>query len=311
MIFTDLLTIAMPVYERKEFFLEALESAINQTVKCEIIVVDNCSSHDYFERICIQKGITYYRNSTNIGLYANCNKCYELAKTEYLITLDDDDKLAPIYVESFLKAKDQYPELDVYFTDFVRNTPRGKLPHRHTIPFGYMENGIKVIDYAIRYKLGFPLNTCSIKRSKFTGFYTRFKGSNDWLWIYSNADKFVFFGDSRVLFEFREHDNQDTRNNVVDYLITHSYIYDVILIAKAVDPQIKQKASSNAFWTLFKFKSFAKKGAINEFINDENIYSTYLENKLNSDLVIKVMFSLPRGLVNITYRSLRKIGISD
>ena len=43
--YTDLLTIAMPVYERKDFFVEALESAIKQTIKCKIIVIDNCSSH--------------------------------------------------------------------------------------------------------------------------------------------------------------------------------------------------------------------------------------------------------------------------
>ena len=44
MSFTNLLTIALPCYERKEFFLEALDSALNQTVKCNIIVVDNCCS---------------------------------------------------------------------------------------------------------------------------------------------------------------------------------------------------------------------------------------------------------------------------
>ena len=47
--FTGLVTIAMPVYERKDFFREALDSALNQPVKCKVIVVDNCSSHDYFE----------------------------------------------------------------------------------------------------------------------------------------------------------------------------------------------------------------------------------------------------------------------
>lgn len=308
--YTNLLTIAMPVYERKEFFLEALESAINQTVKCEIIVVDNASSHDYFEKICKQKGITYYRNNTNIGLYANCNRCFELAKTEYAMTLDDDDKLSPIYVESFLKAKELYPELDVYFTDFVRFSVRGKLPHPHTLPFGYMGNGEKIIEYAIRYKLGFPVNSSSIKRSKFNGFYTKFKGSNDWLWIYSNADKFVFFGDSRILFEFREHGQQDTINNKVDYLISVSYIYDIILKEKAVVQELKKKASSNAFWTLFKIKSIAEADTINELINKDNIFSNYLKNKINSDWMMKIMFHLPQGLVNFTYKSLRKIGIN-
>lgn len=310
MSYTNLLTIGMPVYERKEFFLEALESAMNQTVKCEIIVVDNCSSHDYFEKICKQKGITYYRNETNIGLFANSNKCFELAKTEYAMTLDDDDKLSPIYVESFLKSKELHPELDVYFTNFIRNTPEGKLPHRHVLPFGFMENGAKVIEYAIRYKLGFPVNTSCIKRSKFTGYYTKFKGSNDWVWLYSNADKFVFFGDSRVLFEFREHANQDTRNNVISYRITLAYIYDNILKIKVVDPELKKKASSNAFWALVKLKSVEEDGEINEFINEDNIFSNFLKDKLNSDKVMKTIFSMPSWLVKFTYKTSSKIGIA-
>ena len=118
---TDLLTIAMPVYERKEYFLEALDSAMNQTVKCEIIVVDNCSSHNYFEKICKEKGIRYYRNDENIGMAGNFSKCIKLSETEYVTTLQDDDKLSPIYVESFLQAKKLHPDLDIYFSNFVRN----------------------------------------------------------------------------------------------------------------------------------------------------------------------------------------------
>ena len=102
--FTDLLTIAIPVYERKDFFLEALNSAINQTVKCNIIVIDNCSSHDYFKKICLEKKITYYRNDRNIGQDPNLNKCYKLPETEFVTLLWDDDILEPTYVSSFLDA---------------------------------------------------------------------------------------------------------------------------------------------------------------------------------------------------------------
>ena len=310
---TNLLTIAMPVYERKEFFLEALESAMNQTVKCEIIVVDNCSSHDYFKKICKQKGITYYRNEENIGLYGNCNRCFELAKTDYVMTLDDDDKIAPVYVESFLKAKEQYPNLDIYFTDFVLNTPEGKKPHHHTLPFGYMKNGQKVIEYAIRYKLGFPINTCSIKRTKFTGYYTEFKGSNDWVWIYSNADDFVFYGDSRTLFEFRSHDNQDTNNinNVLSYRVTIPYIYDAVLKVKVTNPEFRQLVSKHAFWSLIQLKSVASKSTLKEFVNSDNIFSKYLRDRLKEDLFMKVIFALPSFFVDIFFRSSRKIGISN
>ncbi len=308
--YTELLTIAMPVYERREYFLEALESAINQTVKCKIIVVDNCSSHDYFRDICGKKGITYYRNETNIGMNPNFNRCFKLADTEYVMTLQDDDILSPHYVESFVKAWDKHPDIDVFFTDFVRNTRDGNLPHRHVFPFGYMEDGQKVIEYAVKYKLGFPYLNSSIRRSKFTGFYTKYSGSNDWVWIYDNADKFVFYGDSRILYQFREHSMQDSKNNILRYRFSLPYIYDVILKQKAVEPSIKRKAELNAFWALVQLKSIATKNKVDGFIKEDNIFSSYLKEKLNSDRWVKTIFAMPTWLVYIIYKSLRKIGVS-
>ena len=81
--FTDLLTISMPVYERKDFFRMALESALNQTVKCKVIVVDNCSSHDYFEKVCREKNVPYYRNDYNLGMARNFARVFELADSKF------------------------------------------------------------------------------------------------------------------------------------------------------------------------------------------------------------------------------------
>jgi glycosyltransferase involved in cell wall biosynthesis len=308
--YSELLTIAMPVYERKDYFLEALESAINQTVKCKIIVVDNCSSHDYFKNLCEEKGITYYRNETNIGLNPNFNRCFELADTEFVMTLQDDDILDPLYVESLVDANLKHPDIDVFYTDFVRKTPSGLLPHKHTLPFGYMENGQKVIDFAIQYKLGFPYLNSAIRRSKFTGFYTKYAGSNDWVWIYENAGKFKFYGDSRVLYQFRQHENQDTKNNLLRYRFTLPYIYDYILKEKTDDPKLKKKASSNTFWAFIQLKSIADKKTIDEFIEQDNIFSNYLNEKLKSDRLIRTITYLPCGFVNFTYKSLRKVGLA-
>ena len=84
------LTITMPVFDRKEFFLDALNSALNQTVKCEILVIDNSSPHSYFKDICLEKGVKYIKNDTNIGLFPNWNKCMDTAETDYAMILQDD-----------------------------------------------------------------------------------------------------------------------------------------------------------------------------------------------------------------------------
>jgi len=310
--YTKLLTIAMPVYERKEYFKEALDSAVNQTVKCKIIVVDNCSSHDYFKETCKERGITYFRNETNIGLFPNWNRCFELSETKYVMILGDDDILSPVYVASFLKALKQYPDLDIYFADFLLNnlTTKETYPHRHTLPFGYMENGSKIIEYGIKYKLGFPMITSSIKRSKFTRFYTGFHASNDWLWVYSNADKLTFYGDSLKLYKYGVHKAQDSRNSLTNCLLSISYIYEEVLKVKAANAESKIIASKNTFWTLLHLKTIAGKKAIRERINGDTIYGNYLKKKLNEDKLIKTIFAMPTGFVYVIFKSLRKVGIS-
>lgn len=307
--FTDLLTISMPVYERKDFFLEAIESAINQTVKCDIIVFDNCSSHNYFERICKEKGVTYYRNETNIGMAANFARGFEVAKTKFVMNLQDDDILSPNYVESFLDAYQKHPDIDIYFSNFILNTPDGRIPHKHTLPFGYMKDGEKVLEYGIKYKLGFPYMASVIKRSKVNGFSTDFHGSYDWLWVYSNADNFVFYGDSRELYDYRFHDKQDTRSNAINYRLTIPYIYDEVLKHKAPNLALKKKASRNAFWELVRLRAFASKKTVNDFIKTETIYSTYLVNKLGKNKLLYFTFLLPRNVVNLLFRFSRKVGL--
>lgn len=313
MSFTDLLTIAMPVYERKDFFIEALESALNQTVKCKVLVVDNHSSHDFFEKACKERGVDYYRNEKNIGLFPNFNRCFELSNTKYVMTLQDDDIISPDYVESFLNAVNKHPGIDIYFVNFVRNNYKSqeKYAHSHTLPFGYMKDGKKIIEFGVKFKLGFPLISSCIRKSKFTGFYTNFHSCNDWLWIYTNADNLVFFGNPKVLYEFRDHELQDTKKNAPNLQLSLPYIYEEVLLKKMTNAKLKKKASKNAFWALISFKSGAEKVVINELKTGNSIYNNYLRTKIDKNILLKLVFSMPNGIVDILYRSLRKIGISS
>jgi len=100
--FVSNVTIAIPVYERTEFFHEALSSSINQTVKCKIIVIDNASSHNYFKDYITKLGnpdIKYYRNNENIGMVGNWNRCIQLCESSYISILHDDDVLHPQFIE--------------------------------------------------------------------------------------------------------------------------------------------------------------------------------------------------------------------
>ena len=311
MSFTDLLTISMPVYERIDFFREALDSALNQTVKCKVIVIDNCSSHDFYEKVCKEKNVTYYRNDRNIGMAANFAKGFELAETKYVMNLQDDDRLSPEYVESFVKAIEEYPDLDIFFSNFLRITADGEQPHGHTLPFGYMENGQKIIEYGIKYKLGYPYIASCIKRTIIHAFHGEYKGSGsyDWVWVYSEADKFSFYGDPRTLYHFRDHDMQDTKINSIRYSLTIPYIYEKVLLGKVTDLKLKKIALKHAFWDLIRLKSVAKRKVLRDIVEEDNIYAHYLNDKIERSLLVRLIFILPRGFVSFCFKVIRKIGI--
>lgn len=301
MSYTDLITIAIPCYERKEYFLEALESALNQTVKCKIIVVDNCSSHNYFQKVCQEKGVTYYRNETNIGLYPNINRCFELADTEYVKILDDDDILSPLYVESFITAKQQHSDIDIFFSDFVMFSLTGQKKHTHILPFGFMEKGDKIIEYGIKYKLGFPYMTSSIKKTISNGIFNQndIVGSFDWEWIYSTADLYSFFGDQQKLYYYRIHDNQNTKTERPFLALSVPYIYDKILSLKTTNPFLQKQASKNALDAIISFKEGINRRQLKKILRKNNRYSNYLKIKMNESFLVKIIIILPRALIKL------------
>lgn len=95
--FLPKVTIAIPTYKRPELLKDTIESALNQVdfVNYEIVVIDNdpelnCSTNKLMN-LYQSKNISYYKNSENIGMVGNWNRCFELSKTEYTVLLHDDD----------------------------------------------------------------------------------------------------------------------------------------------------------------------------------------------------------------------------
>jgi glycosyltransferase involved in cell wall biosynthesis len=110
--FNPNITIAIPVYERFEFFVEALKSATEQTVRCNVIVVDNCSSHNRFKEYIDNLGydfVRYYRNDKNLGALGNWNSCIKFAATPWVSVLHSDDMLSLYYIEEVTKYMSDEP----------------------------------------------------------------------------------------------------------------------------------------------------------------------------------------------------------
>ena len=107
----QILTIAIPTYNRPVEITSTLRQLFSQDriEECEIIVVDNASEHSVEEIVRqevpeISRRVSFHRNVANIGLSGNLLRCMELARTERLWILADDDDLANHAVSRILEA---------------------------------------------------------------------------------------------------------------------------------------------------------------------------------------------------------------
>lgn len=98
----DLLTIALPVYKRTEYIRSAINSAVNQSVKCRVLIIDNNSPHDEFKKIAESYNnplLKYIKTSETVPMNENFNNCIRISETPWLTILHDDDLLHCQFVE--------------------------------------------------------------------------------------------------------------------------------------------------------------------------------------------------------------------
>ncbi len=104
------ITIAIPTYKRAHLLRETLESCLAQQTDFPfaIIVVDNnpereCETEKLLQEYQAIPHLFYYKNTENIGMGGNWNKLFELAQTDFVVMLHDDDLLYDDYIEKTYK----------------------------------------------------------------------------------------------------------------------------------------------------------------------------------------------------------------
>lgn len=110
-------SIVITTYNRLNFLQRAIDSALAQTMPCEVIVVDDCSSdgtQTYVQNRCEfvegKSRLIYHRNPVNLGHSKSVNTGVELATGEWIKPLDDDDYLAANCLEVMAKAIALHPQ---------------------------------------------------------------------------------------------------------------------------------------------------------------------------------------------------------
>lgn len=116
------LTVAITSWERYEETLNSFVHVANSHLVEEIVVVDDCSSIELFNRLKVAvefcPKVKLYRNSINLGCYFNKRRAVELSSNPFVCLFDSDNTLTPEYLEKIYNER--WVDDTIFAPDFAR-----------------------------------------------------------------------------------------------------------------------------------------------------------------------------------------------
>lgn len=178
------IAIIVPCFNMGQYLTEALDSVIMQTYSDWICIVVDDGSTDNSAEIakdyCRKDTRIQYHRQNNMGLSVARNNGINACKSEYILPLDSDDKLAPTYLEQTIN-------------EFLKNQSL-KVVYTNCQLFGSVNHILMLPDYSFRSLLQRNLITATAiyHRNDFektSGYDETIKGWEDWDFWLSLLDK--------------------------------------------------------------------------------------------------------------------------
>lgn len=159
------ITVAITVFDRRDFILEAIESALNQPFPIPVIVVEDHSPDEGLRDYVLNRfggRISYIRNPRRRGLFDNWNVCLEVCQTEYLSILHDDDYLLPNFLETMTHLVESAPDRGIYFGGVIEERADSPLPVTAASQYPVQWAEMNLNEFARHSLFGFPGNLFSV-----------------------------------------------------------------------------------------------------------------------------------------------------
>lgn len=284
-------SVLIPTYNMGEFLDDSIQSVANQTFQdFELIIVDNCSednTEQVVQKYLRDERIHFFKNSRNIGMYGNWNKCLEYAKSKYIKFLNADDKLSPLILEKFVEILENDSEVSLVTSwreHFGGSYKIDQPPHEGKIDgkIALADSFFLLNNWSYNNWIGEPTSVMFRKKDLWVG---GFKAELQWLADWDMWLRLLTAGDLYVVPEVlsyqRHHSKQATKDVKKDYInYFEEYAY------------YKYVSYARAFYHLDGYENFfkkqIKKAALNIFSNTHN----FLLNK---------RFNLAMQSLNIAY----------
>lgn len=168
----DQITIAVTVYDRRQYLAQAIASALNQTVPVRVIVVEDCGPDPTLEAFVKDRfgsQAVYYRNPRRRGLFDNWNACIERCQTPWLSILHDDDFLAPDFIAAMQELFQKVPGRGLYFGETVVVDAKGAVVKPMDPPLNEDWRSIEVSEFLHTNLIGFPGHLFGVEDARAVG----------------------------------------------------------------------------------------------------------------------------------------------
>src|SRR5262245_39649307 len=112
------LTFAIPFYSGIRFLPDALKSVLAQRDPNWRALVCDDGEVPGVEDLVRSFGdprIRYYKNEANLGMARNWNRCIDLAETDLVTLLHEDDLLLPGYCGIMRRAAAEHPDATAFY----------------------------------------------------------------------------------------------------------------------------------------------------------------------------------------------------
>lgn len=213
------LSVMLPVYEvdRPDWLAGALTSVLEQVEdvdQTEIVIVDDASKSEVAMEVAERFGerVRYCRNTENLGLVGNHNKCIREARGEFVHILHQDDRVKPGLYKALLAPLQADPSLVAAFCQigYIADDDRPE-----NVESSLQARG-KLIDWAMKlslYRIQFP--SMIVRRTSYIaagGFSPTFKFAFDWdMWNRLCASGPVWY-EPTALAQYRVHNRSATHS---------------------------------------------------------------------------------------------------
>lgn len=220
-----IISVAMPVYNGREYLRLAVLSVIKQTFQdWELLIIDDGSTDDSISSISdiLDPRIRVFRDGINKGLSVRLNEAIDLAKGRYFARMDQDDV--------------SYPERLFSQVDILKTKPLIDLVSVRSIKIDEENLFTGVFPYA--------LNHDGICKSPWSGFYfphPTWVGRIEWFRKYGYKIPGPYFSEDQELL-------------LRSYNQSNFYTVDEILFAYRIRSKLKLGKLIKTRATMFKFQ---------------------------------------------------------